>query len=328
MEEHEISSNQDISIIITTGSQDGITKVLDTILDEEDSIIVEEPSYAGVMAFMKSMNLNIVGIEIDSNGMKSDKLSMVLEKWDSIYPQKKKPKAMYIIPTGQNPSGSTMSNERKAEIYKIAQKHNMLILEDDPYWHLRLVQDTEKPKSFLSMDVDGRVIRFESFSKIFSSGFRIGFVAGPFPIIEKVLYFQQTTCLHTSGLTQAILYNFLITVGKDGWKKHLKSVQDFYAQKKDFCIAMCEKYLSGLASWTPPKAGMFLWLKLINIENVRDFVFNECIPAKILILPGSTCVIGEKSDYVRISFSTATNEEMEEAIKRLADLLRKKKANS
>jgi len=267
------------------------------------------------------MDLNIVGIEIDSNGMDVDRLKYVLKEWDTLYPEKKKPKAMYVIPTGQNPSGSTMSNERKMKIYEVAQEHNMLILEDDPYWYLRLVEDTEKPMSFLNMDVDGRVVRFESFSKIFSSGLRIGFAAGPAPLIEKVLYLQQTSSLHTSGVSQAILYKYLTVVGEDGWKSHIKSVQDFYAQKREYCLKMCEKYLTGLASWTPPKAGMFVWIKLFKIDNIREFVFNECIPAKVLILPGSTCVIGEKSDYVRISFSTASKEDMEEAIKRLADLI-------
>lgn len=126
-------------------------------------------------------------------------------------------KVLYIIPTGQNPSGATLSMERRKQVYQIAQEHNLLILEDDPYWFLRMkpyksstetdstVNSEGELRSLFSMDVDGRVIRFDSYSKVASAGIRIGVVSGPKAIIEKIQLVQQGTTLHPSGISQAML---------------------------------------------------------------------------------------------------------------------------
>lgn len=216
---------------MTTGSQDAIGKALDILVNDGDPIIVENPTYPGTLAAMAAMALQLVPVDIDEHGMKTDELEKLLDNWDN---SKKKPKVIYTIPTGQNPSGATLSNARREHLYKIAQKHNLLIMEDDPYWHLRLKPykavsaaraDTEPLRSIWSMDTDGRVMRFDSFSKVASSGIRIGLVTGPNPIITKIQLVSQATTLHTAGIPQAMLVALLQKWGWVGWDAHISKVQ-------------------------------------------------------------------------------------------------------
>jgi kynurenine/2-aminoadipate aminotransferase len=198
-------------------------------------------------------------ITSDADGIVPSELEKVLRTWDT---NKKFPKLLYLIPTGQNPSGSTLSSDRRFEVYRIASEFNLLILEDDPYWNLRFSSSSSSYsplKSFLSMDVDGRVIRFDSFSKIISSGLRIGWATGPIPLLEKIQLHQQAGSMHPSGLSQAVVHSLFQHWGWDGWDNHVKKVQQFYQDRRDRFAEMAQRHLIGLAEWSVPTAGMFLW---------------------------------------------------------------------
>jgi len=180
------------------------------------------------------------------------------------------------------------------------------------------------PMSFLSMDVEGRVIRFDSFSKMISSGMRIGWVTGPKFLIERIQFDQQGSALHPSGISQTILLAILNTWGYEGWERQLISVQRTYKERRDWLIHYAEKYLKGLAEWFIPSAGMFVWFKLLGISDTRELIKTKAVQEKFLMVPGSSFHPEEKpSSYIRASYSTATLEQMEEAILRLSVLLKK-----
>lgn len=321
--------------MISTGSQDAIVKMLDIVLDDGDTLLVENPTYPGTLAALKAMNIKMFGTEVDHEGMDVSKLKTMLDGWNDNGETKPyvKPKILYVIPTGQNPSGATLSNNRRAELLELARLHDILILEDDPYWHLQLhpyksssTTPSEPLRSLFSMDVDGRVVRFDSLSKVVSSGLRIGYATGPTPLIYQLELAQQSSSLHTSGIAQAILLQLLNTLGPDGWKSHIAKVQDFYTERRNVFLRACETHLTGLAEWHAPQAGMFLWLKLIGIEDSSQLVKTKCADAKVLAVPGEACVVDNKpSSYIRCAFSTASDDDISEALRRLAALLKKER---
>eukprot|EP01119_Soliformovum_irregulare_P018352 TRINITY_DN5602_c1_g2_i1.p1 TRINITY_DN5602_c1_g2~~TRINITY_DN5602_c1_g2_i1.p1 ORF type:complete len:432 (-),score=141.26 TRINITY_DN5602_c1_g2_i1:38-1333(-) len=332
-QEHHISkvypSKADWNIVVTTGSQDGLAKSFDMLLNEGDYILTENPTYSGSIAALQAIGANLVGVKTDADGMDPNSLDSILSSWDF----KEKPlRVLYSIPTGQNPSGSTLSLDRKKKIMDICSKYDILILEDDPYYNLRLPKygqsdDTIEPlPSFMSMDTDGRVLRFDSLSKVISSGLRVGWVTGPSFLIEKIQLDQQATVLHPSGLSQVVMYTILKELGRDGWDEQMKNVRMTYQKRRDFIVGCAEKYLTGLAEWSPPAAGMFLWLKLLGVEDTTDLIKKKAVAEKVLMIPGKSFLPSpDKSPYVRASFSVATFEEMEVAIQRLATLLKKER---
>lgn len=184
-------------LCISTGSQDLITRTFDTILEDGDSIIIEAPTYSGTLSFLKSRDIEILSVDMDSEGMIPEKLEELLDSRKSKLSHKSPPKLLYTIPIGQNPSGTSYSLHRKQRIYDIACKHNMLLFEDDPYYFLDFDHmDPLQPRavSFQSMDVDGRVIRSDSFSKVLSSGLRMGYLSGHSTLIRNIELNLQSTC--------------------------------------------------------------------------------------------------------------------------------------
>ena len=293
------------SIAVGTGSQSLLAQAFDMVLNEGDPLIIESPTYPGALAGLQAIRPTYYETACDGNGIIPEKLSEMLDNWDA---SKKKPRVLYTIPTGHNPSGSTIPTNRRVEIYKIAQKHDLLIIEDDPYYFLYLGEkgatDRTPPKSFMSMDVDGRVLRFDSFSKVLSSGMRIGFMTAPPDFVKAIEFDIQGTALHTSNMGQVIASSLLQKWGNDGWDHHVNEVKDFYAQRRDVFIDCCEKELDGLATWTYPQGGMFVWFTLKGIDDTLDLIMNKAKEQKVLFVPGESFFTnGQPSSCVRASYS-------------------------
>ena len=224
--------------------------------------------------------------------------------------------------TDSNPTGASLSLERKKLIYEISSEFNLLILEDDPYYYLRLEGDRSQHPSFLELDTDARVIRFDSFSKILSSGMRIGFVTGPKPLIERVNLHTQASNLHPTGITQAMTLGLLQHWGEEGWEKHLKSVCTFYRTQRDHFLKSAETHLTGLVEWNTPNTGMFVWMKLLGIDDTLELIQTKAVKSNVLFVPGSVFYANPRpSQYVRAAYSTASPQDMDTALERLAHLL-------
>lgn len=231
---HNPPNWQDRELIMTNGSQDGISKALEMIVEEGDSVLVQNPLYTGTEIIVSSKQLicfihqmtkkmclfqlkpfkpNLIGIEQDEFGIVPQKLIDALENCKAYTEEgggRKMPKVIYLNPTGSNPTGVTMSLERRQEIYQICCKYNILILEDDAYCFLHFLD--EQPVSFLSLDVEGRVIRFDSMSKVLSSGLRLAWLTGPKPLVHNIELHIQSAMLHSSTLSQVNITMAIVNV--------------------------------------------------------------------------------------------------------------------
>ncbi|MBR7784345.1 aminotransferase class I/II-fold pyridoxal phosphate-dependent enzyme, partial [Undibacterium luofuense] len=159
---------------------------------------------------------------------------------------------------------------RKKEIYELARKYDFLIIEDDPYYFLQFTKPWEP--TFLSMDVDGRVIRADSLSKVISSGLRVGFITGPKSLIQRIVLHTQISSLHPCTLSQLMISELLYQWGEEGFLAHVDRAIDFYKNQRDFILAAADKWLRGLAEWHVPKAGMFLWIKVNGISDAKKLI--------------------------------------------------------
>ena len=332
-------------LCITTGSQDGLAKAFDMLLDEHSSLLIESPTYSGSLAYLKPIGCFMKGVRADEFGMVPEDLKDTLDSWGARFPDKEKPKCIYVIPTGSNPAGATMPLSRKQEIYQLAVEHDMIILEDDPYYYMQF-GDSNRVESFYSIDgksLDGgRVIRFDSLSKLISSGIRIGFVTGPSELIERIELHSQSTTLHTSGISQSIVasyFDYLKTlVPKEAIKtdykdeneqfcisfiEHTGKICEFYKARRDVFLESATRHLDGLCTWNIPTAGMFVWIKVNNCGDTGKLVKEKALDAKVIFVPGESFFSdGDTvpSSYVRAAYSTASYEDMDEALKRFANI--------
>jgi len=323
-------SMQDCSLIVTQGSQDALTRAFEMLLEgPEDALLLENPTYSGALSFLQPLRCNLLQVPTDGEGIIPSALEDILKT------NKGKPriKALYTIPTGQNPGGSTCPVERRKKIYELACKYDFLILEDDPYFFLYYGPDPAPAddsafnrktiQSYWSMDTDNRVIRFDSFSKALSSGVRLGMATGPTALIDCMALHVQATTLHASGASQVLVSRLLDEWQAEGWNAHVRNVQLFYLKRRDMFNALALKHLKDLAQWTLPSAGMFFWFKPHGIDDSFSLIKEKAVAAKVLLVPGQAFMPDRsKSPFVRAAFSTATEAEMDEALGRFASLLK------
>uniref|UniRef100_A0A8B9G7H9 Aminoadipate aminotransferase n=1 Tax=Amazona collaria TaxID=241587 RepID=A0A8B9G7H9_9PSIT len=287
-----------MELCVTSGSQEGLGKVFEMLINPGDNILLDAPAYSGTLAALRPLGCNIINVPSDQHGIIPNALKEILSTWspdDSSH----LPKFLYTVPNGCNPTGNSLTAERKKEIYQLARKYDFLIIEDDPYYFVQF----EKPwaPTFLSMDVDGRVIRTDSFSKILSSGLRVGFLTGPKPLIDRVILHMQVSTMHTSTFTQA-------------------STEPFFPNSFVFSLSLSPD----LAEWYPPAAGMFLWIKIKGISDTQQLIMEKALQKEVLLVPGGAFNINssEPSSYVRASYSLSSPAQMDLAFKRLADLIK------
>ncbi|KAG0299179.1 hypothetical protein BGZ97_003835, partial [Linnemannia gamsii] len=311
---------KDFVVSIGTGSQDLVTKALQMLISPGDNVLFESPGYVGVIAFLRHQPCNLIDVQLDSHGVVPAKLREQLDNWPT---DKRKPKMLYTVPVGGNPTGVSQTLERKKEIYDIAREHNLLILEDDPYYYL---QFGDKVPSYLSMDTDGRVLRFDSMSKILSSGLRVGWATGPAELVNVMNLVTQTANLQPSSVAQAITYTLVDSWGHQGFYEHTLKVAAFYKQRCQLFCSFARKHLEGLAEWVEPDAGMFVWFYLKGIDDSFDLILTKAVEKKVLLVPGIEFYCHPKEvgpvQFVRASFSNVSDEDMDAGLERLASLLR------
>ncbi|CEG62785.1 hypothetical protein RMATCC62417_00061 [Rhizopus microsporus] len=321
--EHNPPVEFDVSI--GSGSQDLLTKALEMMINPGDSVLVEEPTYTGALSFLETMPCDLAPVATDEFGIIPESLDHLLAHWPESNPSGKKdqprPHVLYTIPSGGNPTGVSATLERKQAVYKICSKYDVIILEDDAYYYLQF--DEKRTPSYLSMDVDGRVLRCDSMSKILSSGLRIGWVTGPQPLIERINMHTMVTNLQPSGVSQVVAYQLLAKWGHKGFFDHVKGVANFYREKRDEFLVCLNKHMKGRAEWNVPNAGMFFWLRLLGgITDSYDLVMTKAIKENVLAIPGLAFMPrGNKNEYIRVSFSNVSKQQMDEALRRLARVI-------
>ncbi|KAI0215056.1 Kynurenine/alpha-aminoadipate aminotransferase, mitochondrial [Lamellibrachia satsuma] len=258
---------------------------------------------------LRPLGCRWVTVDSDKFGMIPESLKQALSRWkpsDINNVKSDIPKFMYINPTGGNPTGMSMSLERKREIYQLAREYDLIILEDDPYYFMQF--NEMLIPSFLSIDTDGRVIRFDSFSKMLSAGLRVGYVTGPGPLVQKIQFHIMSSIFHASSLSQALVSELLLLWGVKGYLKNAHSICNFYQSQRDLALTAAQKWLTDLADWRIPQAGMFLWLKVKAIRDTKYLIEVRALKKQVLFVAG--CHFMADADkpcpFIRVSYSLAT----------------------
>lgn len=246
-----------------------------------DYIITEEYTFATALEAAAPLGIHAAAAKMDDQGLLPESLDELMSNWDADARGARKPHLLYIVPSGQNPTGSTHGAERRREIYRVAQKHDIYIVEDEPYYFLQMqpykgagtppdpppASHEEFLKSlipsYVSMDVDGRVLRLESFSKVISPGSRTGWIVGSEQIIDRYSRHSEVSTQNPSGMAQMILFKLLDeSWGHKGYLEWLVNIRMAYTARRNSMMEACEKYLpKTVASWNPPAAGMFVSLQ-------------------------------------------------------------------
>ncbi|KAJ3534237.1 hypothetical protein NM208_g7622 [Fusarium decemcellulare] len=273
-------------VYLNVGSTSAIEHALRMFCTRGDHILVEEYTYSGTLEAMRPLGLRTATVAMDSQGMSVQDLDSVLSHWDEAERRSAKPFLLYTIPTGHNPTGVTQTIQRRKEIYSIAEKHDLLIIEDDPYYYLQFpaqgdVKSTDKAQSphkvseldaylqsllpsYLSLDASGRVIRLDSTSKTLGPGLRCSWMTSNSDIASKILNHHDVGVVCPSGLSQLAMSHLLDDIwGHHGFTQWLVYLRDQYQHRRDRLVEACKKHLPlDVCSWQCPTAGMFIWIKL------------------------------------------------------------------
>lgn len=299
-------------VIITSGGQQGLELVCKVMCNEGDTVIAEDPSFIGALNAFRSNGANVVGVEMESDGMNTEKLEKALKDNPNA-------KLIYIIPTFHNPMGITTSAEKRREIYRLAKKYGVLILEDNPYGELRF--SGEDVPTLKSMDTDGIVAYSGSYSKVLSSGMRIGFLCAPKEIISKAVVAKQVEDVHTNILCQMICESF---VTSELYLPHLDKIRALYRKKCGLMLDGIKKCFPENVGYTSPEGGLFVWCTLPAGADLTEFVASA-LAEKVAVVPGTAfnCDVNAPSSSFRLNYSTPSDEQIVRGIEVLGNILRK-----
>ena len=297
--------------IVTTGGQQGIELACKAFCNEGDAVICENPSFIGALNAFRSNGARTIGVPLRADGIDLTVLEETLRT-------EKKAKLLYLIPTFQNPTGVTSTYENRRAVYALAKKYGVVILEDNPYGELRFAgEDVPTYKSF---DTDGLVIYCSSFSKILSSGMRIGFVNAPAEIIAKMVVAKQVEDVHTNLFAQMLCHRYMAEYDMDA---HVAMIRELYRDKAGRMLAALDAEMPQSVAYTRPEGGLFLWCTLPDGRDAAPFV-KKFLENKVAVVPGSAfmCVENAPSDSFRLNYSMPSDEDIDRGVAILGKVLR------
>ncbi|KAI7308976.1 aromatic amino acid aminotransferase 1 [Hortaea werneckii] len=348
---------QDWSCTMTVGSTSAFDMALRMFAKPGDWVLSEEFTFPAAQETAAPMGVRFAAVGMDENGMRADALDEVLSNWDEKARGGPKPFLVYTVPTGQNPTGATQPLERRREVYKIAQKHDLYILEDEPYYFLQMqpyagpdAPATTPPAthedflkslvpSFLSLDTDGRVMRMDSFSKVIAPGSRCGWITASEQICKLYSTHADLSTQGPSGPAQLMLFKLLEEhFGHAGYLDWLLHIRMEYTKRRDVILAACETYLpKDLVRWEAPTAGMFHWMQVDHtkhpqypssksVEEIEEEIFLKNVEFKTLLMKGSWFRAEQDQElqamFFRATYAAAPFEQIEEAIQRFGRAVR------
>ncbi|MBQ7385726.1 MAG: PLP-dependent aminotransferase family protein [Ruminococcus sp.] len=290
-------------LIITSGAQQVMDLVTKSLVNEDDVVITEAPSFIGSLNTFRSYNAKLVGVPMDDDGMNMEALEKALQENKNI-------RFIYTIPNFQNPSGITMSLPKRKKMYELAKKYGVLILEDNPYGELRY--KGENLPNIKSFDTDGLVIYAGSFSKVISPGMRVGWCMAPNEIIQKMVVCKQGEDVHTNMWSQVVCNEFMT---KYDFEAHLEMLRNLYSEKLEYTMSLLKENLSEKITYGDVEGGLFIWCTLPEDVDMNAFCL-ELVKNKVCVVPGNAFLTDEKeiSHNFRINFSTPSNEQLKKGI--------------
>ena len=295
-------------VIITAGAQQCMEMTAKVLCNEGETIICEEPSFIGSLNSFRSYNSKLVGVPMDDEGIDPEKLEQAL---------KDNPRTafIYVIPNFQNPTGRTMSLERRKQVLALAYKYRTHIIEDNPYGDLRFSGD-DVP-AIRTMDTEGRVIYAGTFSKTVAPGLRVGYMCAEKSIIAKATCALQVSTVHTSILSQMIVHRF---VTEYDFNEHLENLRSIYGKKCDLMLTNLKMKMPQSIKFTEPDGGLFIWGTLPDGD--MDYFVKKAIDRKVAIVTGKAFLVDERKPSLsfRLNYSTPTNEQIERGVDILAEV--------
>ncbi len=305
------------NILITSGSQQALDFIGRLFINRGDYIVVEGPTYLGALQAWNAYGAQYITVPVDEDGMNVDELEKALRVG---------PKFIYCLPNFQNPSGVTLSLERRQRIVELADKYGVPIIEDDPYGQLRYEGEHLPSLAYLDSvyrgdngSYTGNVIYLSTFSKLLAPGIRLAWVIAPEKVIRKLVQTKQAADLHTATFNQMVAYE----VGKGGFlDEHVKVIREVYKQRRDVMLETMEEVWPSSASWTTPLGGMFLWgMAPEGIDTTE--LLKKAIDRKVAFVPGFAFnADGKSSNAMRLNFSYSKPDTIREGITRLGVLLK------
>lgn len=298
------------NVLITHGSQQGLDLAARVLLDPGDKIIIESPSYLAGLQIFDSYQAEYLPVSMDGEGMRVDQVEELLKT--------QAPKMIYTLPNFQNPTGLTLSLNRREKLVALAERYHVPILEDNAYGDLRYVGD---PLPSLRAFKGGQVvISTGTFSKTIAPGIRVGWIVAEKELIDRIAQVKQITDLHTNTFWQRVVYRYCI---HGHLEPQIQRLCKAYKKKRDILLQCLERYLPREVSWTYPEGGMFLLLTLPDSMQAEDLLKVAMEEKKVAFVPGRTFFPrGDGHNTLRLNFVSPKPEEIEEGVQRLAEVIK------
>ena len=306
------------NIVVTTGSQHGLDLVSSLFLDPGDVVLAEGPSYVGALGVFRARQAHIEHVFTDNHGISPEALSSTIKR---VQAAGKNIKFLYLVPNFANPSGVTLAAERRSQILEICRRHHILVLEDNVYGLLYFGE--KAPDALRSLDEDG-VIYLGSFSKILVPGFRVGYVLAPPSIKEKLVLANESAVLCPSAFSQMMISEYLST---NDWKAQIAVFRNEYRIRRDAALSAMDEFLPELTT-TKPGGGFYLWVDLpAGVDSKR--MLPRAVENLVAYTPGTAFYgNGTGQEFLRISYSYPTPENIRVGVERLAQTITSELASS
>lgn len=309
-ERYQIGQEFD-QVLITSGAQQVMDLTTKVLCNEGDVVICESPSFIGSLNTFRSYGVRLVGVPLEDDGISIEGLRKALAENPTA-------KLIYVIPNFQNPTGITMSLAKRKAVYALAKEYQVVVLEDNPYGDLRFAGDSIP--AIKTLDTEGLVVYAGTFSKILSSGTRVGYCAAPAELMQKLVVAKQCTDVHTSMLGQLVCYQFL---QQTDLEQHMKGLTTIYADKCTHMLAEMDRCFPPEASHTCPQGGLFVWVTLPDGMDGTEFATRLVRDRKICVVPGTAFAIqeGELKQNIRVNFSMPSKEQITKGIEQIGALM-------
>ena len=319
MERQGVPASPD-DVIITTGSQQALDLVGKLFLDPGSHVVTEEPTYLGALQAFNAYQARYLPLPLDADGLRVDLLEDALRG---------RPRFAYVLPNFQNPTGVTLSLERRHRLVELASHHGVPIVEDDPYGQLRYAGEALPAIAALHAGLEGPAagagafqggtIYLGTLSKILGPGLRLGWVVAPNEVLRKLVQLKQGADLHTSTFTQMVAYE----TARDGFlERHVRRIRELYGSRRDAMLQALEDHMPDGVSWTRPRGGLFLWVTLpCGLDST--VLLGRALQEKVAFVPGTSFFpLGGGAETLRLNFSYCAPDLIDEGMRRLGGVIR------
>jgi GntR family transcriptional regulator/MocR family aminotransferase len=301
-------------ILITNGCQQSLELIRRVLVGAADEVAVENPTYPGALSVF-CRDSNYISVPVGERGLDLDTVEDVFSQ--------RRPKLLYTVPAFHNPTGLSMTLAMRRRLVELSARYRVPVVEDDIYGELRYQGAATPPLK--ALDEQGTIIYINSFSKVGFPGLRLGWVAAPRPVIDRLRDAKRRCDLHASLLAQAAVFEF----SRQGhFAKHIRRMRKEYGVRQQAMLGALDRQFAGFATWTRPEGGMSVWVRLPAHLNTSQ-ILSDAVEAGVVFTPGDRFYSGTPlQNMARLSFTMAGPEHMEEGVRRLAGVIKKHLAMS